>query len=60
MPFSRKLTARLKNSMENAHQISLTLIKVEVWGVVDMHYFDLDLGTQTRPRYVVPYLYAKN
>ena len=52
MPFSRRPMARLlKNSTENAHQISLTMLKVEVWGVVDMHYFGLDLGTQTRPRY---------
>ena len=35
---------------ENAHQISLTLLKFCV-GVVDMHYFDHDLGPQTRPRY---------
>ena len=50
MPFSQP-PACLKNSTENAHQISLTLRKVNVWGVVDMHYFDLDFGTQTRPRY---------
>ena len=37
----------LKNSTENVHQISLTLLKVEVWGVGDMHYFDLDLGPMT-------------
>ena len=39
--------ACLKNSTENAHQISLSLIKVDLWGVVDMHYFDLDLGPMT-------------
>ena len=57
--------ACLKNSMENVHQISLTLLKVEVWGVVNMHCFDLDLGPMTlilklNLDMVVTYLHAKH
>ena len=54
MTFSRRPTAHLfeKFYTENVHQISLTLLKVDVRGSsLDMHYFDLDLGTQTRSRY---------
>ena len=52
--------ACLKNYTENEHQISLTLLKV-----VDMHYFDLDLGPMTLVlkfdlNMVVTYLHAKN
>ena len=54
--------------MENAHQISLTLLKVVCvcvlgWGgegLVDMHYIDHDHGTQTRPRYGSDLSHAKN
>ena len=42
-----QLPACLKNSTENAHQISPTLLKADVWGVVDMHYFDRELSPMT-------------
>ena len=55
----------MKNSAENAHQISLTLPKVEVWGPVDMLHLDLELGPVTLVLkldldMVVTYLHAKH
>ena len=52
IPFSRRPTARLfENLYEKCAPDFTHPAKIWCVGVVDMHYFDLDLGTQTRPRY---------
>ena len=52
MPFSRRPTACLFEKLYGKCTPDFTHpAKILCVGVVDMHYFDLDLGTHTQPRY---------
>ena len=52
MPLSRRPTTRLFKKLYRKCAPDFTQpTKILCVGVIDMHYFELDLGTQTRPRY---------
>ena len=52
MHFNRRPTARLFEKLHGKCAPDITHpAKILCVGVVDRHYFDLGLGTQTQPRY---------